>query len=60
MTYTLDDMIEAVQYGFMYREESMHDGISVPVGNILQWIMSRKNLSEVPPEFRDLKIKQIK
>lgn len=31
-------IVEAVQYGFDYRGDSMNDGISVPKGNVEQWI----------------------
>ncbi len=49
--YTLDDIMAAVQYGFDYRAESQNDGIKVPSGNVLQWLMSRKELIGVPEEF---------
>lgn len=52
--YTLQDIFDAVQYGFAYREESQHDGF-VPVGNILQWIMYKKCLEEIPEEFKKFK-----
>ena len=51
--YSLEDIIEAVQYGFDYREESMNDGKHVPLGNTLQWLMHRKGFIEVPQEFKD-------
>lgn len=51
--YTLDDVIKAAQYGFTYRGESQNDGKEVPVGNVLQWLMHRKSLIEVPKEFKD-------
>jgi hypothetical protein len=53
MEYTLQDIIDAVQYGFEYRAESQNDGIKVPTGNVLQWLMYQKGLNEVPKEFRD-------
>lgn len=61
--YSLDDIIEAVQYGFDYRVDSMNNGKHVPLGNTLQWLMMRKELKKVPEEFaeklknRELKIK---
>ena len=55
MNCTLEDIIEAVQYGFDYRVDSMNDGKHVPLGNTLQWLMWRKNLKEVPEEFKKLK-----
>lgn len=54
LTYTLEDIIDAVQYGFEYREESQNDGDKVPTGNILQWLMGKKNLTRVPDEFKNL------
>mgnify|MGYP003436656918 CR=1 FL=1 len=53
MNYTLDDIIEAVQYGFDYREESINDGKHVPLGNTLQWLMMRKKLKKAPEEFAE-------
>lgn len=55
MEYTLEDIIDAVQYGFDYRVESQNDGVSVPVGNTLQWLMNKKGLDEIPQEFKDIK-----
>lgn len=49
--YNLEDIIEAVQYGFDYRIDSMNDGKHVPLGNTLQRLMTRKKLKEVPEEF---------
>lgn len=53
--FTLQDMIDAVQYGFDYRVKSQNDGKSVPVGNTLQWIMSKRELLEIPKEFKRFK-----
>jgi hypothetical protein len=55
MEYTLKDIIDAVQYGFDYRGESQNDGVSVPIGNTLQWLMDKKGLIELPQEFKDIK-----
>jgi hypothetical protein len=55
MEYTLKDIIDAVQYGFDYREDAMNHGVSVPVGNTLQWLMNKKGLIEIPQEFKDIK-----
>lgn len=55
LEYTLDDVVKAAQYGFKYRGESQNDGKEVPVGNVLQWLMHRKSLIEVPKEFSDYK-----
>ena len=55
LKYTTQDIINAVQYGFEYRENSQHDNVSVPVGNILQWIMYKKNLLEIPKEFDEFR-----
>jgi hypothetical protein len=51
--YTLQDIIDAVQYGFDYRTESQNDGKKVPTGNVLQWLMAKKELIDVPDEFRE-------
>lgn len=48
LNYTVEDIIAAVEYGFKYRDESQHKGF-VPIGNTLQWLMSRKNI-QVPPK----------
>ena len=53
MNYTLEDILEAVQYGFDYRVDSMNDGKHVPLGNTLQWIIVRKKLKEIPKEFEE-------
>ena len=53
--YTLDDVVKAAQYGFTYRGESQNDGKEIPVGNVLQWLMHRKSLINVPKEFQDYK-----
>ena len=53
--YTLQDIIDAVQYGFDYRVDAMNDGVKVPDGNVLQWLMWKKNLTEIPQEFKDIK-----
>lgn len=52
--FTLEDIIDAVQYGFDYRVESMNDGKSVPLGNVLQHLMYTKKLSKTPEEFKKL------
>ena len=57
MEYTLEDIIDAVQYGFDYKTESQNNGQNVPIGNTLQWLMSKKNLIKVPQEFKDIKEK---
>ena len=53
MEYTLQDIIDAVQYGFNYKTESQNDGVAVPLGNVLQWVMGKKKLLIVPKEFKD-------
>jgi hypothetical protein len=58
MEYTLQDIIDAVQYGFDYRGESQNDGKKVPLGNTLQWLMAKKDLIEVPEEFSEAQIKE--
>jgi len=58
LEFSLDDIIDAVQYGFDYRVSSQNDGKSVPVGNILQWLMSKKELLHIPKEFKDIRNKK--
>lgn len=57
MSFSLEDVVEAVQYGFDYSLNSQHDGKRVPIGNTLQWLMSKKDLLEVPKEFEEIKEK---
>lgn len=38
-SYTLNDMLEAIKYGFEYHRDSMNDEIDVPLGNKLQWMI---------------------
>ncbi len=59
MTFSLDDILDAVQYGFDYRTESMNDGKHVPVGNTLQWVMMKKELKIVPEEFKEARDKYL-
>jgi hypothetical protein len=49
--FTLDDIVNMVDYGFWYATESQNNG-SVPIGNILQKLMSDKKLLKVPKEWR--------
>ena len=56
--YTLEDIIDAVQYGFDYRVNSQNDGKSVPLGNVLQWLMSKKGLHHIPKEFKEIRNKK--
>lgn len=56
--YTLEDIVDAVQYGFDYRVNSQNDGKSVPLGNVLQWLMSKKELLHIPKEFKDIRNKK--
>lgn len=55
LRYTTQEMIDAVNYGFKYAHESQNHTGDVPLGNILQWIMYKRNLLDVPNEFKDLK-----
>lgn len=55
LKYTTKEMIDAVNYGFSYAHESQNHTGDVPLGNILQWIMYKRNLLDVPKEFKDLK-----
>ena len=56
--YTLEDIMAAVQYGFDYRTKAQNDGIKVPSGNVLQWLMARKELISVPKEFDEYQQKE--
>ena len=58
--YTLQDIVDAVQYGFNYRVESQNDGKAVPLGNTLQWLMAKKDLLFVPQEFKEFQEKNKK
>lgn len=55
LRYDINDVLDAVQYGFKYAIESQNDGESVPIGNILQWLMYKKNLTTVPESWKELK-----
>ncbi len=55
LKYTTQEMIDAVNYGFKYATESQNHTGDVPIGNILQWIMYKRNLLNVPKEFEILK-----
>lgn len=44
INFTLNDILNAAQYGFGYAIDSQHNGEFVPKGNILQWLLSYKNL----------------
>ncbi len=36
--FTLEDISNAITYGFTYHRDSMNDGMDVPMGNKLQWL----------------------
>jgi hypothetical protein len=55
LKYTTQEIIDAVNYGFKYATESQNHTGDVPIGNILQWIMYKRNLLNVPKEFEILK-----
>ncbi len=59
ISYTLQDIMDAVQYGFNYRTESQNDGIKVPSGNVLQWLMFKKGLIHAPTEFDEYQQKEL-
>lgn len=40
-SFTLEQMLEAITYGFQYHRDSMHDNQDVPNGNKLQWILGK-------------------
>ena len=56
--YTIEDILAAAQYGFKYAIESQNDGKSVPAGNVLQWIMNKKGLLQVPKEYSDIMLSE--
>lgn len=39
--FTLEQMLEAIQYGFTYHRDSMNDDKEVPDGNKVQWIIGK-------------------
>lgn len=54
--YTLQDVLDAANYGYNYALTSMpEDDNVIPNGNILQWLMNKKNLIETPKEFEQFK-----
>lgn len=55
LNYTTQDILDAVQYGFDYRSEAQNDNVKVPIGNVLQWIMYKKDLLDIPEEFNQIK-----
>jgi len=44
--FTLEQMMEAIKYGFEYHRDSMNDNIDVPDGNKVQWVLGKY----IPPE----------
>lgn len=58
--WTLQDIIDSVQYGFDYRDISQNNGKNVPNGNVLQWLMGKKKLIDLPEEFKKFKITEVK
>lgn len=38
INWKLDDILNAIKYGFEYHRDSMNDEIDVPLGNKLQWL----------------------
>ena len=39
VTFTIEQMLEAISYGFSYHRDSQNDNIDVPVGNKIQWML---------------------
>lgn len=54
-TYTIQDIIDAVAYGFNYHNESQHSGY-VPVGNTLQWLLAKKKMLNAPKNYEKYNI----
>lgn len=40
-SFTVEQMLEAISYGFTYHRDSMSDDNDVPQGNKLQWLLSK-------------------
>jgi hypothetical protein len=53
--YTLEDVLEAAKYGYEYRDNSQHTR-QIPVGNVLQWLMSRKKMTSFPLNWLKYKL----
>lgn len=46
MTFSNEDMQNAITYGFIYHRDSMNNDKDVPLGNKLQWLIYYSTLSE--------------
>jgi len=55
--YSLEDVLEAAKYGYEYRETTAHPEEPLPTGNVLQWLMARKKMTNTPLTW--LKYKQL-
>ena len=61
--FSENDMMDAIEYGFKYFRDSQNNGIDVPKGNKLQWLLNRKYTTktfEVEIEETPTNIKIIK
>jgi hypothetical protein len=54
-TYTLEDLLEAAKYGYEYRENTAHPDEPLPTGNVLQWLMARKQMTNIPLTWQKYK-----
>jgi len=55
--YSLEDVLEAAKYGYEYHEKTAHPEEPIPNGNILQWLMARKKMTQLPNswlKYRDV------
>jgi hypothetical protein len=53
-SFTLEQMFEAITYGFEYHRDSMHNEQDVPEGNKLQWILGKFRHPLTHPSIIDI------
>ena len=53
--YSLEDVLQAAKYGYEYREKTAHPDEPLPVGNVLQWLMARKKITNIPLTWQKYK-----
>lgn len=44
LIFTLEEVLEYIQYGFDYCKNTQNDGLGVPIGNSLQQVMFKKDM----------------
>lgn len=52
-SWTTEQMLQAIKYGFEYHRDSMNDGVDVPEGNKLQWLIGSYISVDKHKEFLD-------